>query len=405
MRILLVHQNFPGQFKHLGPALQARGDEVVAMGNRPPRTGSQLRYVQWRPEHSTGKDGHPWSHDLDTKVIRGAACLKSAQQLKSDGFTPDLIVAHPGWGEAMFLKLVWPRAPLGIYCEYHYHAEGGDVGFDPEFSTPAAIEDAARLRVRNIANSFAMEDAVGGLSPTSWQANSFPPAFRSRISVVHDGIDTDFVRRKDGVQLRLSNGVVLSADDEVITFVARNLEPVRGYHVFMRALPDLLRQRPNAHVLIIGGTDVSYGRAPPPGATWKDIFLDEVRQELDMTRVHFVRPLPHAEFLSVLSVSRVHVYLTYPFVLSWSLLEAMALGCAIVASDTEPVREVITENETGRLVPFFDRKALVDAIAGLCADATERRRLGSNAKALVAEHYDLRSRCLPRQLAWIDGLL
>lgn len=404
MRILLVHQNFPGQFKHLVHALQARGDEVVAMGNRRPSPGFPFRYVQWRPEYSTGKEGHPWSHDLDTKLIRGTASLKAAQQLKADGFTPDVILVHPGWGEAMFLKLVWPRAQMGIYCEYHYQTEGGDVGFDPEFSTPATIEETARLRVRNIASSFAMEDAVAGLSPTVWQADTFPSAFRSRISVVHDGIDTDFVRRKAGVQLRLSKGVVLSADDEVITFVARNLEPVRGYHMFMRALPALLRERPNANVLIIGGTDVSYGRAPPIGTSWKDIFLDEVRQELDMTRVHFVRPLPHADFLSVLSVSRVHVYLTYPFVLSWSLLEAMALGCAIVASNTEPVREVITDKETGLLVPFFDRKALVDAIAGLCTDATERRRLGGNAKALVAEHYDLRSRCLPRQLAWIDGL-
>lgn len=405
MRILLVHQNYPGQFKHLGPALQARGEYVVAMGHRALGPDYPIPYVRWQPGFSTGKDGHPWSHDLDTKVIRGAASLKAAQQLKADGFNPDLILAHPGWGEAMFLKVVWPDAPMGIYCEYHYQSEGADVGFDPEFSGPPTLEDAARLRVRNIANEFAMADAVAGLAPTVWQADQFPAEFRPRITVVHDGIDTDVVKRTSTPSIRLRDGRVLTQDDEIITFVARNLEPMRGYHVFMRALPALLRRRPNAHVLIIGGDDVSYGASPPSGTRWKTVFLEEVRGDIDLSRVHFIRPLPHADFLKVLSLGRVHVYLTYPFVLSWSLLETMALGCAIVASDTAPVREVIVDNDSGLLVPFFDQAALVDAIALLCEDASERRRLGHNARDVVATRYDLRRSCLPRQIEWIDSLL
>ena len=411
MHILFVHQNFPGQFKHLAPALVQQGHTVVALHINAclPLPGVQL--VRYQPKGRSGQGTHRWLVDLESKTIRGEAAYQAARQLKQDGFNPDVIVAHPGWGESLFLRLVWPAARLGIYCEFFYRAEGSDVGFDPEF--PSTDPDAAcRLQLKNANYELHFERAHAGLAPTQWQASLFPQPFASRMSVIHDGIHTDQVRpdAQARLQLQTANGPLsLGRDDEVITFVNRNLEPYRGYHQFMRALPSLLQARPQARVLIVGGNEVSYGAAPPKGPegqaqTWREIFLNEVKDALDMRRVHFVGKVPYADFVRVLQVSSVHVYLTYPFVLSWSLLEAMSAGCAIVASDTAPVREAIAHGETGQLVDFFDTPALTQQIISLCENPAERARLGAQARAFAVENYDLQTCCLPRQLAWVNQL-
>jgi glycosyltransferase involved in cell wall biosynthesis len=327
--------------------------------------------------------------------------------LREQGFVPDAVIAHPGWGESLFVKQVWPRTRLGIYCEYFYKPDGADVGFDPEFGN-RETGNACRVQLKNINNLLHFEIADAGLSPTHFQADSFPYPFRQQISVTHDGIDTGRVAPDPNVRLRLGDRLVLSRDDEVLTFVNRNLEPYRGYHVFMRALPEVLRARPRARVLIVGGDSVSYGARAPEGSTWKQIFIDEVRPRIpdaDWARVHFLGHLSYEHFVSLLQLSTVHVYLTYPFVLSWSLLEAMSAGCSIVASDTSPVREAITHDLTGRLVPFLDPDALASAIVDLLGDATARARLGTNARALARDRYDLQRVCLPAQLDWLARLV
>jgi glycosyltransferase involved in cell wall biosynthesis len=322
-----------------------------------------------------------------------------------------VIVAHPGWGESLFLQQVWPQARMGIYCEFFYRAEGADTGFDPEFGKPEA-ENACRLQMKNANYELHFPRAHAGIAPTHWQASLFPEPFASRITVIHDGIRTDLIKPDPSARIRVQTSqgpVQLGQSDEVITFVNRNLEPYRGYHQFMRALPAILKARPQARVVIIGGNEVSYGAAPPPGPdgkpqTWREIFLNEVKGELDLSRVHFVGKVPHADFLRVLQVSTVHVYLTYPFVLSWSLLEAMSAGCAIVASDTAPVREAIRHGETGQLVDFFDPAALAQQVIALCDDPTERAKLGAEARTFAVENYDLETRCLPAQIEWVERL-
>jgi glycosyltransferase involved in cell wall biosynthesis len=295
---------------------------------------------------------------------------------------------------------------LGIYCEFFYHSQGADVGFDPEF--PVEDEgDVCRIRLKNINNLLHFEIADTGISPTYWQASTFPEPFRNKITVVHDGIDTDAVAPNPAVSLTLGNALKLTRDDEVITFVNRNLEPYRGYHIFMRALPEILRRRPNARVLIVGGDDVSYGARPEGGRKWKDIFAAEVRPQIsdaDWGRVHFLGNIPYQYFIPLLQLSTVHVYWTYPFVLSWSLLEAMSCGCAIVASDTQPLHEAIRHNETGRLVDFFSPASMAAEVCALLDDPAERKRLGANAREFARAHYDLKSVCLPRQLAWVREL-
>lgn len=418
LKILFIHQNFPAQFKHLAPALVQLGHTVVAMTMKqlevPSWQGVQL--VPYQVGRGNAKDGHPWVSDFETKVIRAEACFRAAIQLKASGFEPDVVIAHPGWGESLFVKQVWPNARLGIYCEFFYHPEGSDVGFDPEFGPTDPLVDACRLQLKNINNLLHFQMADAGISPTHWQASTFPEPFRSRITVVHDGIDTEAIRSNPQVRIGFSTSsgleLALTRQDEVITFVNRNLEPYRGYHVFMRALPEILKRRPQARVLIVGGNGVSYGIRPDKAqyghTSWKDIFIQEVRpliSEADWARVHFLGNLPYSHFTALLQLSTVHVYLTYPFVLSWSLLEAMSAGCAIVASDTQPLREAIRHDDTGRLVGFFDGAALVNEVCALLEDPAARQRLGHNARKFAQTQYDLRSVCLPRQLEWVQSLI
>ena len=416
MNILFIHQNFPGQFKFLAPALAARGHHVTAMTMQkvdiPQWQGVQL--VPYTTKRVSTPNMHPWVSDFETKTIRGEACFRTALEMQVQGYVPDVIIAHHGWGESLFIKEVWLHAKLGIYCEFFYHPQGADVGFDPEFP-PTDAGDVCRVRLKNLNNLLHFEVADAGISPTHWQASTFPQTFRPKITVVHDGIDTTAVTPNAAVALTLkkANGIdqPLTRQDEVITFVNRNLEPYRGYHVFMRALPELLKRRPKARVLIVGADDVSYGARPTQaqngGTKWKDIFANEVRPHIsdaDWQRVHFLGHVPYEYFVPLLQISTVHVYLTYPFVLSWSLLEAMSAGCAIVASDTQPLHEAIAHNETGRLVNFFDTKALIQEVCYLLSNPAERARLGTNARKFAQAHYDLQTVCLPKQLAWVEGL-
>jgi glycosyltransferase involved in cell wall biosynthesis len=395
-RILLIHQNFPGQFKHLAPELARQGHEVVALGiNAAQVEMPGVRYFQYRlPEPPRGA-GPDFINELHTKVIRGQAAAAAMEQLKAAGFTPDVVFAHPGWGEAFFISDVFPAARLLVYAEYFYGSAGGDTGFDPEFWRND-LASGQRTRIKNTHLLHAMSVADAGLSPTVFQRDRHPPWFRDRITVIHEGIDTERFRPDSEASVHLrSAGLTMRPGDEVVTFVARELEPYRGYHIFMRALPKLMQLRPNARIVVVGGDDVSYGSAPPSGQTWKNIFLNEVASRLDMRRIHFVGKLPHTVLTQLMQVSAVHTYLTYPFVLSWSLMEAMSVGCLIVASRTAPVEEVIAHGHNGLLVDFFDHEALALSIADALERRQELRPLREAARATIVERYDLQRHCLP----------
>jgi glycosyltransferase involved in cell wall biosynthesis len=402
MKLLFVHQNFPGQFKHLAAEMaKDQTNQVVALTMSDSRGIEAVRVVPYQLSRGTSKDIHPWVAETETKVIRGEAAFRAALGLRAEGFSPDVIVAHPGWGESLFLKEVWPAAKLLIYCEFYYATQGADIGFDPEF--PVGNEqEACRVRMKNANNLLHFQIADAGISPTHWQKSTFPEPFRSKIDVVHDGIDTSKVKPNPKVRAQIGKRLV-TRKDEIITFVNRNLEPYRGYHVFMRCLPKLLKERPNAMVLIVGGDDVSYGAKAPTGETWKSLFFNEVKGQIDTSRVHFLGKVGYEQFLALLQLSTVHVYLTYPFVLSWSLLEAMSCECAIVASDTQPLQEVITDGETGLLTPFFDTDALSDRIIELLRNRTKRAQLGRQARQFVIKHYDLQTVALPRLMAIVNS--
>ena len=412
-KFLFIHQNFPGQFVHAAAELARLGHEVVALGIQG-RAVPGVRLIRYAPKALARPSELEAARDFETKILRGTACAQAMQSLKQNGFTPDTVIAHPGWGEALFCKDVWPSARLLIFAEFFYSAEGADCNFDPEFASDSWHE-RARLRLKNSVHLHALHAADAGYTPTQWQLRQVPQVYHPKMSVIFDGIDTALAAPDPQAKVKLQRDAIeLTENDEVITFVNRNLEPYRGYHIFMRALPAILRARPKARVLIVGADGVSYGALPPqaagtgpgkPPTGWRDVFLNEVKAELDMDRVHFLGNVPYADFLQMLQLSTVHAYLTYPFVLSWSLLEAMSSGCAIVASDTAPVREAIEHNQTGRLVDFFDVAGIANNVIALCEDRAERARLGQAARAFALSQYDLHSHCLPGQMAWVKSLL
>lgn len=403
--ILFVHQNFPGQFRHLARHLAVdHGWQVVGLGDaanvqqRPALEGVTIVGYRFTPKKPAG---HPYLRGLENQVRRGQAVLRALLKLKQQGFKPWVIVAHPSWGESLFLREAYPEAHIVNYGEFHYALEGADVGFDPEFPAPD-VNERCRLRLRNTAHLHALAECDRIWSPSQWQARHIPEAYRAKTAVIHEGIDTRLVAPNSAACFRHGD-LTLTEADQVITYVARSLEPYRGFHIFMRALPALLKAHPKAHAVIVGGDEVSYGRAPSDAAHWRAKMLAEVGATLDLGRVHFLGKLPYADYLSLLQVSSVHVYLTYPFVLSWSLLEALAAGCAVVASRTAPVEEVITDGQNGWLVDFFDHVALAERVGECLARPTATEACRQKARQTIVERYDLATRCLPQQVQLLTG--
>ena len=375
MRVLIIHQNFPGQFRHVAKAWAERpGWQVVGIGRETApgmpeleRSG-RLTLIRYKPHREVGKEQHHYLRRMEEAVLHGQAVARVMLQLKARGFTPDVILAHPGWGETLNAKDVFPDARLVHFCEWFYNApasgngldpdwKGADIGFDPEF--PVSFDDRARIRAWNALHLLNLENCDAAISPTHWQKAQHPKAYLDKIVVAHEGIDLDGLGPDAEARMRIPNGAELKAGDPVITYVARNLEPYRGFHRFMRALPEIQRQHKTCHTVIVGGDEVSYGRAPGNGKTWRQTMLEEVGAQLDPGRTHFLGKIPYATYKQVLQISAAHVYLTYPFVLSWSMLEAMATGCVVVGSDTAPVREVSEDGVNGRLVGMFDVEQLV----------------------------------------------
>ena len=314
MRVLFIHQNIPGQFRHVIGALCADpSNSVWAIGGHRATARAVARFPRLNvvsyAEPGAQTAGHPWLVEVDAQLRRGQLVARALQQIKDKGIGFDVIVAHPGWGEAMFVKDLFPATPLLAYFEFFYSATGADVGFDPEF--PSGPERALRLRVRNMPHLAALNACDAGFTPTRWQHSRLPGEYRGRVAVVHEGVDTDAIRPDAAARFEWQ-GRVFEAGQPVVTYVARNLEPYRGFHVFMRALPALLAAEPLAQVIVVGGDEVSYGTACPHPEGWRAALTGELARAgtpLDTSRVHFVGKLPYAEYLKVLQVSAAHVYL------------------------------------------------------------------------------------------------
>jgi glycosyltransferase involved in cell wall biosynthesis len=337
----------------------------------------------YAPARGLSAQTHHYLRWSESAVLDGQAVYRACRALAEEGFVPDVVCAHAGWGPALYVKDAFPDCRLIGYFEWYYRGRGGDA----DYLAPLPEDDALRLRTRNATLLLELAQCDAAVSPTRFQREQFPAMARDRLMVLHDGIDTDYfapaVRRK-----------WLPGAEQVVTYATRGMEPYRGFPHFMRALVLLQRRHPRLHAVVAGEDAVFYGRPLPPGETWRQRMLAEL-PELDLARVHFTGALSTADYRALLWGSDVHVYLTVPFVLSWSLLEAMACGCLVVGSDTAPVREVIEDSVNGLLVDFRDPRALAERIeAGL---AQPDRGMRAAARQTVVERFALRD-LLPRQL-------
>ena len=400
MQVLFIHQNFPGQYRHLAPVLAARGHQVIGLGetanvkaNRQAWPGVTLfGYTLKPPAEKTG-DG---INDLVVPHLRrGQAVAQGLGLLRGKGVKPDLICAQIGWGEAIFAKDVFPDAKLLLYAEFYYSVRGADAGFDPEF-TSRRKDASFRTHLMNLPLTAALEVTDAGHAPTQWQRHQFPEHHKPRISVIHEGVNTELAAPGADAVVKLPDGRELTAADRVITYVTRNFEPYRGFHIFMRAIPEIQRRCPEATIVLVGGDNVSYSPRLPPGQTYRERLTKEMAGRIDWSRIVLSPPVPYATHLALLRISSVHVYLTYPFVLSWSLLEAMSTGCAIVASRTAPVEEVMRHGEHGLLVDFFSTAELAARVEELFRNRELASRLGAAARQVVVNDFDLKAKCLPR---------
>jgi glycosyltransferase involved in cell wall biosynthesis len=400
---LFIHQNFPGQYRHVVRHLIAQPGNHICFITQPNDNVIAGVHKITYPKDQRGRiNCHAHAAELERAIHIGATVADTCRQLRDQGFKPDLIIGHSGWGETLFVKDVFPDVPLLANFEFYYHAHGVDADFDPEFDS--IFNDPSRLRARNGINLLAFQGADWGHSATRWQRSLYPEEMQARISVLHEGVDTDIARPNATASFRLPSGKTLTRRDEVVTYVARNLEPYRGFHVFMRSLPQLLRRCKRAQVVIAGDDGVSYGAPPPPNSTFRSLMLAELGSRIDMERVHFVGLLEYHAYLNLLQVSSAHVYLTYPFVLSWSFLEAMACGCVIVGSDTAPVLEVLKDGVNGFTVDFFSTRQIANRIEMALTERRALREVRQAARATAVEHFDLNGRLLPKWQQLIDGM-
>jgi len=398
MKILFLHSNFPAQFRHLAVNLAKNADNRIVFGTT--RKEGQIPGVYkliYTPSREPKRETHHYIKPLESAVLHGQAVYRELNKLKKDGFYPEIVYGHSGWGPTMFIKDVFPRAKLLCYFEWFYNADGSDVGFDP--SEPLTPDDKLRVRIKNAPILTDLYSCDAGLCPTFWQKNQFPIEYHNKLKVMHDGVDTDYFSPRKNEKLILpSIGMNLSEAKEIITYVSRGMEPYRGFPQFMETVSLLQQRRKDCHVVVVGEDRVAYGRRLPDGKSYKQLMLDKF--DFDLSRLHFTGRLPYPQYLQVLRASSAHVYLTRPFVLSWSMLEAMSTGCLLVASDTPPVRELIEDGVNGILVDFFSPQDIMRKLEKALDNPDRVEKLKTNARRTILEKYGL-SDLLPKHLEWI----
>ena len=407
MQILLIHQGFPGQFKHLVPALQAQGHRLTVISKTRPAASipAGINYISYTLQRGNTEGIHPLALELETKVIRAEAVAVQALTLQKHGFWPDLILGHPGWGEMLFLSDIWPDVPQIHYVEFFHGVPGTDNDFDGGLQeSPLDAWDRAKARMKNAHHLSSLNQMTAGITPTQFQHSVLPGWAQKRTHIIHDGIDTVWLSPNPKAELQIPAGPLLRSGDPVVTFINRTFEPYRGVHIFLEALAHLQDRHPNVQAILVGkdSAKVSYGRHRNDGIGWLTTLRHEHGSRLDWSRIHHLGMIPHTTLRTVYQISAAHVYLSYPFVLSWSLLEAMSCGCLVIGSATAPVQEVIQHRKNGLLVPFNDSSVLAEMLLKALMSESELTPLRIQARRHIKANYDLRN-CLSKQLALIKS--
>ena len=402
MKILFIHPSFPAQYKHLIRHFGSSPEhEVLFISQRHNSDVPQgVRNIIFEAPRTPSPNIHRYLLGAEKAVLQGQEIWRVCRKLKeSEGFVPDVICAHPGWGAGMFLKDIYPSSPILSYFEFFYRSQGADVNFDPEL--PTSLDDAARVRVKNTTNLINLEMTDWGISPTHWQKSIHPEEYHHKISVIHEGINTDIVKPNPDVTIRLNDTLTLKKGDPIITYVTRNFEHYRGSHHFLRAVKLIQEQHPTVKIIAVGADEVSYGRASEDGRPYRHTLLEEVKP--DMSRLFFTGAIPYEQFLKVLQISSAHIYLTVPFVLSWSMMEAMAAECLVIGSATPPVEEVLQDGVNGLLVDFFSPEEIAAKAVEALQKPEKYQSLRQAARQTILDHYDIQ-KLLPKQISLIEQL-
>ena len=402
MKILFIHPSFPGQYKHLVRHYAAdKKNQVVFISKKHRITvPDNVHNIVYEVPREASPNIHRYLLGHEKAVLQGQEIWRICRKLKeTEGFTPDIIAVHPGWGDGLFLKDIYPNTPILSYFEFFYRFKGADVNFDPE--TPSTIDDAARVRIKNDTNLQNLEMTDWGIAPTHWQKSVHPKEYQDKISVIHEGINTEVVKANAEASFTLKDGRVLKKGDPIITYVTRNFEHYRGSHQFIRAVKHIQELHPDALVVAVGADDVSYGRRPEDGKYYRHMLLDEVKP--DMSRLFFTGTLAYDDYLKILQISSAHIYLTVPFVLSWSMLEAMAAECLVVGSATAPVQEVIKDGENGVLVDFFSPKEIAEKAVDVLNNPEKYAPMRKAARQRILDNYDTKH-LLPKQIELIEQI-
>ena len=399
MNIIFLHRNFPAQFKFLALELakDKKNNVFFVTNNENTKPFGGIKKVIYKLKRQVPDDCHRYLRFYEESIIHGQSAAEALISLQMQGFKPNVIFGH-SWGSSLFVKEVFPNVPYVAHLEWYYNPINSDVDFGGK---ELDVDAKASLKIKN---SHILQDLVScdyGISPTHWQKAQFPTAFADKIKVMHEGIDVDFCKPDENVEFKVPNSnITLTRKDEVLTYATRGMEEYRGFPEFMKAVSRLMKQRPNMHVLIGGEDRVCYGRH-----LQNDTFKKKLLRELDfdMKRLHFVGSLMYKDYVKLLQVSTAHVYLTYPFVLSWSFLEAMAIGCRIIASDTPPVKEVMKDGYNGILTDFYDVNALVEKVNMVLDNRDKYNEMTVNARKTVVDNYDIKN-LLPAEVEFFKSI-
>ncbi len=391
MKYLIVHDAAPGQFVHIYKHLLKDGDNDIIVASR---KGSTLRLPVKQVVYDLPSDlSGPEIGAADKAIGLGLDLYRELKPIAIGGWAPDVILSHASRGASFFLKDLFPDARMISLFEWYY-----PMPSPADVTTGGVLRQKCRAAAATnlpILRDFELMDA--GYVPTEYQRSQFPKGWQSRLEVLHDGVDTNLYRPATGLTLEVS-GKRFKKGDEIVTYAGRGMEKTRGFLEFMGAAAKVQRIRPNLHVLIAGADRICYDGKKGPGLKARA----EEEIPFDKDRTHFVGLLPEPKFVSFLQISSLHVYLTRPFVLSWSMLNAMSVGVPVLGSDTEPVREVIRDGENGRLVDMDSADLLADTMDRMLGDRATSAALGKAGRATILEKYDLK-KCLKRQLQLMHG--
>ncbi len=395
MNFLFVHQNFPGQYLHIVRSLlednkrQEGTHQIVFMSEPNQNNIPGVRKVTYAKPPKVSAATNYDAREFDMAMRRAQAAYQGAQQLKALNFTPDIIIGHHGWGEMLNLCDVFPGVPIMGYFEFYYKIQGTDVNFDAEF--PMGVDRFGSVRSKNAINLLALDLGQHGQTPTHWQRSTYPGWAQPQIHLIEEGVDLEICKPDPTLRAKKfkAGKITVAPNQKLVTYVARNLEPYRGFHTMMRALPRILSERPDVVVSMVGGDEVSYGAPHDSNKPWREVLLKELEGKIDTSRVFFPGKVPYEQHLALLKRSDAHVYLSYPFVASWSLREAMACGCLIIGADTPTVEEFITNKKTGLTTPTTNADALAETVLKALENPRRSNKLRAAARSFAEAHLDL----------------